>query len=181
MKELSLHILDLAQNSLKADANKVIITIVEDLEKNKFIIEIEDDGKGMDKELLKIADDPFFTTRKTRKVGLGLSLMKATAERCDGNFKIESKKNKGTKVLCSLKHDHIDRPPLGNIGETIMILLNNEQSVEIFYRHYYNKKSFTFNTLEVKEMLKDVDIRTNEVLLWIKDYINENIKNLYTV
>ncbi|EOC99839.1 ATP-binding protein [Caldisalinibacter kiritimatiensis] len=179
MKELSLHILDLAQNSIRANANLVRIEIREDFEKDRFELVIEDNGDGMDKELLSRVTDPFITTRKTRKVGLGLSLMKAAALRCEGDLKINSQKGVGTKIQCYFKHSHIDRAPLGDIGETIMILMNNEKDIDIEYVHYVNDEVFKFTTKEVKKVLGDDDIRTAEVLLWIKDYVNEKIGYLH--
>lgn len=179
MKELSLHILDLVENSLKAEADMVEITIIEDTEKDLLSIDIEDDGNGMDKEFLETVDDPFTTTRKTRGVGLGISLTKAAALRCNGSFYIISEKNKGTKITFEFKHSHIDRAPLGNMGETISAIVNQCVSTEIVYNHIYNKEKFEMDTREMKKILDGVDIKSPEVLLWIIDFANNNIKNLY--
>ncbi|MTI68782.1 MAG: ATP-binding protein [Firmicutes bacterium] len=179
MKELSLHILDLAENSIDAEAKLLKITIKELLKEDKLIIIIEDDGKGMDEEFLSKVTNPFVTTRKTRGVGFGLSLMKASCERCEGNFKIDSKKNVGTKLKASFEHSHIDRAPLGKIEETITTLINNNKDINIVYRHVVNTNEFVLDTREIKEMLEDVDINNADVLLWIRDYIKENLKELY--
>ena len=178
MKDLSLHILDLAQNSLKANCTELEILVNEDLKKDLFEIIIKDDGTGMNENFLKIADDPFTTTRKTRSVGLGLSLTKAAALRCEGKFNIKSKKGKGTEIFFSFKYSHIDRAPLGNIGETIVSLINNRPEIEIRYSHIYNENKFNFNTRDIKKLLDEVDINNVDILLWIKDYINENINEL---
>ncbi len=178
MKELSLHILDLVENSINAQAKLVIITIIEDLNNNFLKIVIEDNGNGMDKNLLSVADDPFTTTRKTRNVGLGLSLMKAAALRTNGDFSITSEKGKGTKVVATFRHDHIDRAPLGNIGETIAVLLSREERIDYLYIHQVNNKQFKFDTREIREFLGEVSIKTPKVILWVQDYINSNLNLL---
>lgn len=178
MKDLSLHILDLAENSLKANCTELEILVNEDLKRDILEIRIKDNGIGMDESFLKIADDPFITTRKTRSVGLGLSLAKAAALRCEGSFSIKSKKGNGTEILFSFKYSHIDRAPLGNIGETIVSIINNRPDVEIRYSHFYNENKFIFDTRETKKILEDVNIDNVDVLLWIKEYINENINKL---
>ena len=178
MKELSLHILDLVENSIRAKANLIIINVLEDILKDILTIEIEDNGSGIDKELLKKVDDPFVTTRTTRKVGLGLSLIKASALSCDGDFKISSQKNIGTKVYFSFRHSHIDRVPIGDMGKTITAVINQCQDNEIIYNHQYNDKSFTIDTRKIKDILDGVSIKSPDVLIWIKDYINSNIKEI---
>lgn len=180
MKELSLHILDLVENSFKADAKLIEVNIKEKIEEDILYITIEDDGKGMDKEFLEIVDDPFITTRTTRDVGLGLSLTKAAAQRCDGDLKIASQKNKGTKVECWFKYSHIDRAPIGDMSETVASLLNYRSDVDILYIHEVNENRFIFDTREIKKILDGVEINSSKVLLWIKDYIRENIDKLHS-
>ncbi|KGG81193.1 histidine kinase [Caloranaerobacter azorensis H53214] len=179
MKELSLHILDLAENSLRAKATKININIFEDTEKDLLIIELEDNGIGMAEDLLRKVENPFVTSRTTRKVGLGIPLMKAAALRCEGDFKISSEIGKGTRVISIFKHSHIDRAPIGDIGQTIISLINANENVEIVYRHSYNGNCFVFDTREIKKILGNVSINEADIMLWIKDYINENVKNLY--
>ncbi|QIB26605.1 ATP-binding protein [Caloranaerobacter azorensis] len=179
MKELSLHILDLAENSLRAKATKININIFEDTEKDLLIIELEDNGIGMDEDLLRKVENPFVTSRTTRKVGLGIPLMKAAALRCEGDFKISSEIGEGTRVISIFKHSHIDRAPIGDIGQTIISLINANENVEIVYRHSYNGNCFVFDTREIKKILGNVSINEADIMLWIKDYINENVKNLY--
>lgn len=178
MKELSLHILDLVENSLKAQAKIVNITIAENMNKDLLSIEIVDDGKGMDKDFLEKVTDPFITTRKTRKVGLGISLTKAAAIRCNGTFKIYSKPGEGTKVTFTFKHSHIDRAPLGNMGQTISAIINQSDNSEIVYTHMYNNSKFVLDTREVKKILDGVNIKSTEILLWLVEYVNENLKTL---
>ena len=180
MKELSLHILDIARNSIEAGSDMISIIIVEDLELDLLTIEIEDNGKGIDKELIDKVTDPFFTTRKTRSVGLGLALAKESAIHCDGNFKIESEQGKGTKVIFSYRYSHIDRAPLGDMGQTIMTLISLDGDIEILYSHMYNNAQFNFDTRNVKKVLNGVNINEPRVLIWIKDYINESILMLHS-
>ena len=178
MKELSLHILDIVQNSIKADATLIEIEINEDIDSNALSISIKDNGRGMDEETIKKVEDPFFTTRTVRNVGLGIPLLKSAAERCNGSFAIKSKINEGTEVKAVFGHNHIDRAPLGKIGDTMMVLLNNSEQFEILYKHIYNRNEFVFDTVHIKKLLEGVDLTSPEILLWIKDYIKENIEDL---
>ena len=178
MKELSLHILDIARNSIRAEATKISILVDENLEDNKLIISIEDNGKGMDEETLRKIEDPFYTSRDVRRVGLGIPLLKAAAERCNGSIKIQSQEGIGTKLYCVMDYDHIDRSPLGKIQDTIMILLNDSDKYELVYTHIYNGGRFDFNTVEIKEILDGVPLDSPDVLMWIKGYILENIAEI---
>lgn len=180
MKELSLHILDLAENSIKAKSTIIRITINENLIKDLLSIVIEDNGLGMDEDFLKVVVDPFTTTRTTRNVGLGLPLIKAAAERCEGSFRIDSTKGNGTKVTATFKHSHIDRAPIGDMGQTIVALINHNEAIEYIYTHNVNcRQSFIFDTREIKKLLDGVSIKKSEILLWIIEYINDGINNLY--
>ncbi|WDV44703.1 ATP-binding protein [Clostridiaceae bacterium M8S5] len=181
MKELSLHILDIAENSVRADANSIKININEDTKKDLFTIIIEDNGKGMDEETIKIVEDPFYTTRTTRKVGMGISLLKVAAIRCEGSFKITSELKIGTKVVCSFKNSHIDRAPLGNIAETIIALINKSEKLDIIYTHRVDDKVFEFNTREIAKMLDGVSLNNPDVLMWLIDYIKENVNSIHSM
>ena len=154
MNELSLHILDIVQNSIKANATLVKIIIKEDRVNNVYTIIIEDNGHGMNEKTLSEVDDPFFTTRTTRKVGMGVSLFKMACEMTEGSFKIESKVDEGTKVTAIFKNDHIDRAPLGSIEETISILILNDKNIDIYYEHIVDNKEYVFDTREVKKVLE---------------------------
>ncbi|MDP3387058.1 MAG: ATP-binding protein [Eubacteriales bacterium] len=178
MKELSLHILDIVQNSIKADASLIEIEVNEHIASDMLSISIKDNGNGMDEETLQKVIDPFFTTRTVRNVGLGIPLLKIAAERCNGSFMINSKIHEGTEVKAIFGYSHIDRAPLGRMGDTMMVLLNNSEKFEIFYKHIYNGSEFVFDTKEIKNILDDVDISSPDILLWIKDYIRENIDDL---
>lgn len=172
-----MHVLDLVENSISANAKLIKISIIEDIKNNILEIVIEDDGDGMDQEFLSIADNPFTTTRKTRNVGLGLSLTKAATKRTDGDFHIISQKGKGTKVVATFRYDHIDRAPVGDMGSTIATILSKDEA-DILYIHKINCKQFIFDSKEVRKILGDISLATPEVMLWINDYVNENISAL---
>lgn len=188
MKELSLHILDIVQNSIKAEATLIEIKIIEAIKKDCLIIEIKDNGKGMSRDLLKKVTDPFVTTRDTRRVGLGLSLLKATAQQCEGDLLVESEEGVGTRIYTTFQHSHIDRAPLGRMEDTLITLLIasedenedvvNERTVDYIYKHQVNDQSFIFDTREVKKILAGTPINDLEVLDWMKDYLKENLETL---
>lgn len=183
MRDLSLHILDLSQNSISAGAGLVQITVDEDTEADKLIICIEDNGKGMDKDFLERVKDPFVTTRTSRKVGLGIPLMLAACKRCEGDLVIESEKNVGTKLTATFKHSHIDRAPMGDMAETMLslILAGSERSgvVDLVYRHIIDHKEFCMDTRDIRAALgRDISLGEPEVLMWIRDFINEGLLNL---
>lgn len=183
MKDLSLHILDLSQNSISAGASLVRITIIEDTEADRLTICIEDNGKGMDKDFLEKVMDPFVTTRTSRKVGLGIPLMQAACKRCEGNLLIESEKNVGTRLTATFKHSHIDRAPLGEMAETMLSLIlagsDDSSIVDFVYRHVFNEKEFCLDTREIRVALgSDVNLGESDVMMWIKEYINEGLENL---
>ena len=179
LNELSLHILDICQNSIKANATLIKIIITEDLSQNSFQVIIHDDGCGMNQKTLSEVTDPFFTTRTTRKVGLGISLFKMAAEMTDGDFTIKSTLAKGTSVIANFKYDHIDRAPLGKIEETLVILVLNELEIDIYYEHTFNKKTYIFDTREVKQVLNGIPFTSHDVILWIKNNIKEGILDIH--
>ncbi len=179
MEELSLHILDLARNSIKANSSIVEIEVDENIKENYIKITIIDDGCGMNDKTLKSATDPFYTTRTTRDVGLGISLFKLATEMCDGDFNIKSSVGKGTTVSGKFVYNHINRVPLGDIVQTVLILTLNEEKIDILYRHIYNGNIYVFNTQEIREVLgKDVDMSEIDVMSWIKENITVGINEL---
>lgn len=183
MKDLSLHILDLSQNSISAGACLIQISINEDIDADRLVISIEDNGKGMDQDFLQRVKDPFVTTRTSRRVGLGIPLMLAACKRCDGDLVIESEKNVGTKLTATFKYSHIDRAPIGDMAETMMSLIlagsERNEAIDFVYRHSINHREFCLDTREIRKVLgSDVTLGEPEVLMWIKDYINEGLENL---
>jgi anti-sigma regulatory factor (Ser/Thr protein kinase) len=178
MEDLSLHILDIAENSIAAQARNIEIKIEEDKEKNLLSLEIVDDGKGMDEEMLKKALDPFFTTKKTRRFGFGLSLLAEAAKAARGHFTIDSKPKRGTKVKATFQANHIDIKPLGDIPQTLVTLIISHPEVDILYSHKVDRSEYSLDTKEIKAQLDGVAINTPEVITLIKNNLKEGIANL---
>ncbi|WHE07836.1 ATP-binding protein [Thermoanaerobacterium thermosaccharolyticum] len=176
MKELSLYILDIAQNSLKAGAKNVKIELDIDHSKDLLTVIVDDDGCGMEKEFLQKVFDPFTTTRKERKVGLGLSLFKELAQQCGGDAKIESKKGIGTHVEGTFKISSVDLIPIGDIPSTIISLIISDSDVNISFVLKVDEKIFKFDTVEIKKVLDGVKISEPSVLKWLREYLIENLK-----
>ena len=135
MEDISLHVLDIAENSIRANAKNVNIMITEDKKNDLLTLKIEDDGEGMDNQTKEHALNPFFTTKKGKKVGLGLAFLSHSAEEAGGAMKIESKPGKGTKITATFKLGHIDRKPFGNLNETIKCLKVTHPEINITFNH----------------------------------------------
>ncbi len=172
MQDLSLHILDIAENSITAGADRIKIKIVEDIRANLFLLEISDNGRGMDKEMFEHACNPFYTTRTTRKVGLGIPLLAQSAKDCNGDLNINTEKGKGTTITATFQHDHIDRKPLGDIEKTMIVLIASNPDIDFVLEHKKNDVSYVLDTSELKKELGDVPINNMEVINIIKDDIS---------
>lgn len=135
MEDLSLHILDIVENSLRANAKNIEIRLIQNEDKDQLILEVADDGEGMNEETLRQSINPFFTTKTGRKVGLGVPLLAQSAEEAGGQLEIESISGKGTKVIATFKLSHIDRKPLGNLDETIKCLKATHPEVSFLFEH----------------------------------------------
>ncbi len=180
MRELSHHVLDLLENSLAAGATLVTLRIDEDTEKDLLVIEVQDDGRGMDAEMQKRALDPFFTTRTTRHVGLGLPLLMAAAERCDGGLELESDVGKGTRVKAWFVWEHIDRAPLGDmIGTLLGALLASHSNWDLVFAHRVDGDTFGLDTRELRETLGDVPLSHPAVRQWLEEYLQQGYAELY--
>ncbi len=179
MRELSLNILDIAQNSISAGANLITIEVKENTVSNTLIIGIYDNGRGMSEEQVKSVIDPFFTTRTTRKVGMGIPLFKMAAEQTGGSLKIESELGVGTKVETTFKTDSVDFTPLGDIASTVQMLISMNTDRDFIYKRSVNDNEFVLDTREIKEILGDVPLDTYEVGEWLKAFINENTSEIY--
>ncbi len=178
MKTLSDHVLDIVQNSIRANATLIEIMLEENKINDLCILRICDNGCGMKKEIMEQAVNPFFTTRTTRKVGLGLSLLKQNAERANGKFGIFSEINKGTNVEASFQYSNVDRPELGDIWESLYLTMLSNQNVELIYEHITNKGSFKFSSSEIKSSIKGVSMQKAEIGNAIIDFIKNNIKDI---
>lgn len=178
MKELSLHILDLSMNSIRANCTNLEIFIEEDNLKDLITIKIEDNGDGMKKEFLERVIDPFTTTRTTRKVGLGIPLMKANAEACDGSFSISSTPKVGTKLEAIFKLSHIDRPIMGDISSVACMLFCSHPDVNLNFRYKVKENEFSLSSQEINLELDGVSIQEPEVRTMIENILNSELEEL---
>ena len=177
MKDLSLHILDLAENSFLAGADKLILRLKEDISKNQLILVMADNGKGIEETELKSVSDPFYTKRN-KKVGLGIPLIKYNAELAGGFLEIFSWSGIGTYLTAVFEYDHIDRPPLGDIPESILSLITLNSDQDIYFYHWYNGDNYEFKTREYREELGSIPLDHNEVLQFIADDLKTNFRKL---
>lgn len=174
MEDLSLHILDIAENSIAAGADKIQIKIIEDIKKNLLTIEIADNGRGMDPETVKMASDPFFTTKvKKKKFGLGIPLLAQAAKECNGDISIASEEGRGTAITARFEYDHIDKKPLGDIASTLSILIASHPLIDFVFEHSRGERNYSINTLEIRKDLEDIPINNPEVIKFIKESISE--------
>lgn len=176
MRELSLNILDIAENSVAAKAALIEITIT--AIGNLLTIEITDNGKGMSPEFLKRVTDPFTTTRTTRKVGMGLPLFKQAAEDAGGRFHIESALGKGTTVKAEFQIDHIDRMPLGDVSETMISLIMTSPETDFVLIYSVEGRETVFDTREVRTALEGFSLSDPAVMTYIKEYLRDNISEV---
>lgn len=178
MEDLSLHILDVAENSLKAGAQQIRIRILEDLKADRLEIEVEDDGSGMDSEMTAKALDPFVTTRTTRRVGLGLPLLREAARMAGGEVELDSRPGRGTRVRATFQHSHIDRKPLGDMGATLVGILLGGHQVDVLYEHTRDGRTFSLDTRELRAELDPVGLTEPEVLQWIRQRVREGLSEI---
>lgn len=178
MEDLSLHILDIVENSITAGANRVELRILEDLGKDIFSIEIKDNGKGIRKDTLEKVTDPFYTTRKTRNVGLGLSLLAQSAKEADGNISIKSEEGIGTTIYVCFKHSHIDRKPFGNIADTLIVLISGNPDIDFFYEHRMDENLYSIDTGKIRPELEGVPINYPGVIELIKKDMQAGLEKI---
>lgn len=178
MRELSLNILDIAQNSISAGASLTEIVVNENTKDKTLLIGIYDNGCGMTEEQVKSVIDPFFTTRTTRKVGMGIPLFKMSCEQTGGKFTIESEKGVGTKINALYKTDSIDFTPLGDIASTIVTIVSMNADKEFLYRRVLDDREAIFSTVEIKKILDGVPLSEPSVMNWIEEYLNEQYNEL---
>ena len=174
MPEISLSVLDVSENSVRAGATLVSIQISVDSASDSMTIVIGDNGKGMDPEQAAHAADPFFTTRTTRSVGMGLPFFKYAAECTGGSFSIASQPGKGTVVTAVFMLSHIDRMPLGDMSSTIHNLILYHPDIDFCYTYCCNGLSFTLDTREMREILGEIPFHTPEVSSYIMELLSEN-------
>ncbi|NMB25703.1 MAG: sensor histidine kinase [Firmicutes bacterium] len=173
MRELALHVLDIIQNSLRAGAKLIRVEIIEDTVLDSLVITIEDNGCGMDSALAEKVVDPFTTTRTTRKVGLGIPLLKMAAERSGGEFSLSSKPGKGTMVKASFQYSHIDRMPLGNMADTILAVIIGNPAVDMIYCHRVNHRVWELDTRVLKAEVGEDGLTLPVVIEWLRSYLEQ--------
>ena len=174
MPEIALNVLDIAQNSVRAEASLIQISVEINQPADRLAITIEDNGCGMTKEQVSHVTDPFFTTRTTRKIGLGVPFFKMAAESTGGSFAIQSEPGTGTKVTAVFGLSHIDRMPLGDMNGTIYTLITFNTQIDFLYTYTFNKRSFKLDTREFKDILEGVPLNNPEVAEYVRQFLNEN-------
>lgn len=178
MEDLSQHILDIAFNSLEAGAADIEITVREDIKSNMMEFKVLDNGRGINEEEILKMMDPFYTTKKNKRVGLGIPLLQEAVHRCGGKFEIKALPQKGTSITANFPYNHLDRAPLGDITGTLIALISSHKFLNLSYYHKYNDKTFSFNTKDIQARMKDIPLHTPEVLVWLKDQLTQEITEM---
>ncbi len=175
MKEIALHIMDIAQNSIRAGASEIRITLSESVAADSLTLTVSDNGMGMDAETRRMAADPWFTSRTTRKVGMGLPLLEMNASLSGGGMIIDSAPGQGTTVTASFVYSHVDRPPLGDVSGTIALLIMSNPAINIEYIHICEGTEWSISTAEIKEALGEDAVTDLTVVRSLREIINENV------
>lgn len=178
MKELSLHLLDIAENSINANATHVTISINENTLEDRLAMSVKDNGSGMTPEMTLKIVDPFTTSRTTRKVGLGIPLLKAAAEMCNGFLTITSQPGEGTELFVQFQRSHIDRMPLGDIEGTILHLVVGSPDTHWTFKYKVNDENYEFDDQIIKSELEGIPLSEPMVLSYIRNEIKTGINNI---
>ncbi len=169
MRDLSLHLLDLVMNSIRAKATLIEIEVIELQSQNLLLMNLKDNGCGMTEEIRNQVKNPFFTTRTTRNVGLGLPLLTAMANRCDGDVSIDSELERGTMITLKVTLNHIDRPPFGDIHNTLISLICLEPTLDFNYFHQNDQVDYRFETRLIKQVIGEIPINHPSIVEWMKN------------
>ena len=178
MKELALHLLDIAENSVAANGKNITIYVEEDTEKDRLRMSVQDDGIGMDADTIAKVVDPFYTTRTTRKVGLGIPLLKEAAEACNGFLTIQSEPGRGTRIDVEFQHSHIDRMPLGDLAGTFLSLLMAYPQIHWIFIYRANGQDFEFDDAPIKKELDGMSLTEPDILSFLRQMIETGIKDI---
>lgn len=178
MREIALHILDIAENSVAAGASRVHIEVEENGETDKLKITVEDNGRGMDAQMLAHVTDPFVTTRTTRKVGLGIPLFKAAAEACNGYLHITSTLGEGTRLETEFQRSHIDRMPLGDLAGTVRNLVIGHPEVNWVFCYRSATQTFEFDDNPIKQELEGLSLTEPTILAFIRQLLQEGVETV---
>lgn len=177
IEELDMHLLDLVQNAFTAGATVIEVAIICDEMQNRLTLMVKDDGAGMDEEVLRAVKEGFFSTKCERCVGLGIPLLRQTAEHCDGSFAIESALGKGTTVTATFRKDHIDLPPFGDLPATLLSLLVTSEGRRVKIDYRCDGKELSLDTAEMTDLLGGVPIGHPEVIVFLQSYIAERLED----
>ena len=175
VEDICFHLVDLVQNSVAAGARNIHLRIEESKKQDTLNLEVADDGRGMDNHILEKVQDPFFTTKSFKKVGLGIPLLKATAQLCGGEFRIASRVGVGTMVSASLDQGHVDCPPLGNLEDTLLSLLVSLDPIGIRFSYRGPEGEFSLASAEIRSQVGDLHFSHPEIYRFLKDYIHEGL------
>lgn len=178
MNDLSMHILDIVQNSISAGATRVTLTVDEAPGADLLTIVIGDNGKGMTSEQVSRLSDPFFTSRTTRKVGMGIPLLMDSARQSGGDVRIESEPGKGTEVMAVFGYSNIDRPPLGDVANALMLLVSSNPALDFLFTYRYNGDEYLFDTVDVREILGDDALKDLTIIRNLEEMIKDNMREI---
>jgi hypothetical protein len=175
VEDICFHLVDLVQNSVAAGAGAIRLSIVESKNQDTLTLEVDDDGRGMDEQTLEKVQDPFFTTKGFKKVGLGIPLLKATAQSCRGDFNIRSEVSRGTEVRASLQRGHLDCPPLGNLEETLLSLLVSLDRVDVQFFYRSDRGEFSISSGAIRLQVGELHLSHPDVYQFLREYIHEGL------
>ena len=183
MREIALHLLDIAENSAAAESQTITIQVHEDLLNDRLSAYVIDDGRGMDAETTQRVQDPFYTTRTTRNVGLGIPLLKLAAEQAEGRFSLQSEPGKGTRLEAEFRHSNIDKMPLGDLASTFLTVLISHPEIDWTFTYQVTEqdsqsRNFVFESAELKSELQDVSLTEPEVLTFVRGMIEEGVESV---
>ncbi len=178
VEDLCFHIVDMVQNAVAADARRVTVRIRESRAADKLELEVRDDGRGMDADTIAKAQDPFFTSKSFKKVGLGIPLLKATAQVCRGDFAIDSRVGEGTVIRAQLQRQHLDCPPLGDLAECMLQLLVSMDGLDLRFVYQTDEGEFEISSSQIREQVGGLHFSHPEVYRFLKDFLRENISRL---
>jgi hypothetical protein len=175
VEDICFHLIDLVQNSVAAGAGDIRLNIVESKDQDILTLEVADDGRGMDKQTLEKVQDPFFTTKSFKKVGLGIPLLKATAQICRGDFNIRSNVGRGTQIKASLQRGHLDCPPLGNLEETLLSLLVSLDKINLQFFYRSDRGEFSISSNAIRQQVGELHFSHPQVYQFLREYIHEGL------
>ena len=178
MRELTLHLLDIAENSIAAGARNIKIQIEENINNDLLKLVVSDDGRGMSEETVNKVIDPFVTSRTTRKVGLGIPLLKEAAEACNGSFSLTSTLGKGTELSVQFQRSHIDRMPLGDVNTTFQNLFFSNPLIHWIFEYRIDEKEFVFDDRDIKAELQGVSLTEPEIIRVIRELFESGLQDI---